>query len=155
MSLSENKALIRRYFDEFWNQGNLAATRDLIAEDAIVHYSPHDEPLRIGDIAEERVARERRAFPDLHFTIEDLVAEGDKVVARWTMQGTHQGEYVGIAPTGKRVTVGGINIYRVADGKIAEIWVTSDDLDMLQQLNAALEAGGPESGGPDPGQAEF
>jgi steroid delta-isomerase-like uncharacterized protein len=78
----------------------------------------------------------RAAFPDTRMTIEDEIAEGDKVVIRWTIRGTHKGEYMGIAPTGKEVTVTGISVYRIERGKIVEDWSNNDMLGMLQQLGA-------------------
>jgi len=76
----------------------------------------------------------RTAFPDVHFTIEDQIAEGDRVVTRWTARGTHQGPLVGIPPTSKQVTMSGIAIYRLVDGKIVEQWGVNDMLGLLQQL---------------------
>ena len=87
----------------------------------------------------------RSGFPDFQVTIEDLfAAEGEKVVLRFTFRGTHQGEFMGVAPTGKRVTMAGIDIFRIADGKIAELWNQEDVLGMMQQIGAV----------PAPGQAE-
>jgi steroid delta-isomerase-like uncharacterized protein len=74
------------------------------------------------------------AFPDLNITVEDLIAEGDRVVARWTLRGTHQGASLGMPPTGKQVTMPGISVVRLAGGKSAEQWVIHDQLGMLQQL---------------------
>ena len=76
----------------------------------------------------------RQAFPDLHFTIEDQVAEGDKVATRYTFRGTQQGELMGISPTGKQVSIGGISIYRITDGKMQQAWIEYDMLGLLQQL---------------------
>lgn len=83
----------------------------------------------------------RAAFPDLHVTVEDMVAEGDKVVARVTMSGTHKGEFMGIAPTGKQITVGIIEILRIAGGKVVEHWNVVDSLGMMQQLGAVPAPG--------------
>jgi len=83
------------------------------------------------------------AFPDLHLTLEDIIAEGDKMVTRWTMRGTHQGASLGMPPTGKQCTMPGIGIFRLDGGKVAELWVIYDQLGMLQQLGMA----------PMPGQA--
>jgi predicted ester cyclase len=82
------------------------------------------------------LTRAQAAFSDISITVEDQIAEGDKVVSRWTIRGTHKGEYMGIAPTGKQVTITGISIYRIEKGKIVEDWANSDMLGMLQQLGA-------------------
>jgi predicted ester cyclase len=85
------------------------------------------------------------AFPDVHITIEEQIAEGDKVVSRWTDRGTHQGEFMGIAPTGKRIEYTGISIDRIADGKIVESLLESDRLGLMRQLGAVTEPGQSES----------
>jgi predicted ester cyclase len=128
MSLEENKALVRREQAELWNHtGNLDAAAELFA------------PGRLED-AKQEAANVRSGFPDLESTIEDLIAERDKVVAHWRAQGTHRGEYMGISATGNRVDFRGISIYRIEGGKIAESWSISDLLGMMQQLGAV---GGP------------
>ena len=134
MSVEENKALVRREQGELWNHtGNLDAAAELFAPD------------RVED-AKQEAANVRRGFPDLESTIEDLIAERDKVVAHWRAQATHQGEYMGIPPTGNRVNFTGISIYRIEGGKIAESWSVSDLLGMMQQLGAIARAGaGPRS----------
>jgi steroid delta-isomerase-like uncharacterized protein len=88
--------------------------------------------------ARKSIAALRAAFPDIHFDLEDVLAEGDKVVIRWTCTGTHRGEFRGIAPTGKRVSFPGMNIYRLRDGKIVERWGVEDGLSLLQQLGAPI-----------------
>ena len=129
MSVDENKALVRREQGELWNHtGNLEAAAELFAPD------------RVED-AKQEAASVRRGFPDLESTIEDLIAERDKVVAHWRAQATHQGEYMGIPPTGNRVDFRGISIYRIEGGKIAESWSVSDMLGMMQQLGAIGELG--------------
>ena len=129
MSVEENKALVRREQGELWNHtGNLDAAAELFAPD------------RLED-AKQEAANVRSGFPDLESTIEDLIAERDKVVVHWRAQATHQGEYMGIPPTGNRVNFRGISIYRIEGGKIAESWSVSDDLSLMQQLGAIPEAG--------------
>ena len=114
MSVEENKALVRREQAELWNHtGNL--------DSAAEHFAPD----RVED-AKQEAASVRRGFPDLESTIEDLIAERDKVVAHWRAQATHQGEYMGIPPSGNRVDFRGISIYRIEGGKIAESWSVSD-----------------------------
>ena len=119
MSASDNKAIVRRYFEEGLNQKNRAVLDELLA----------DETLR-----QLVTSTQANPFPDLHRTVEDLIAEGDKVVARQTNRGTHLGDYMGIPATGKRVTFTAIAILRIADGKIVEHWINRDDLGILQQI---------------------
>jgi predicted ester cyclase len=122
MSVEENKALVRRVQEVLWNHtGNLDAAAELFASDRVEH-------------AKQEAANVRRAFPDLESTIENLIAEGDKVVAHWKSRATHQGEYMGILPTGNRVDFTGISIYRIAGDQIAESWGVSDQLDLMRQL---------------------
>ena len=129
MSVEENKALVRREQGELWNHtGNLDAAAELFVPD------------RVED-AKQEAANVRRGFPDLESTIEDLIAERNKVVAHWRAQATHQGEYMGIPPTGNRVNFRGISIYRIEGEKIAESWSVSDLLGMMQQLGAIGELG--------------
>jgi steroid delta-isomerase-like uncharacterized protein len=133
----ENKKLYLRLADEVLTKKNLAVIEELIASDFTEHVG--GEARHIG-IEGFRAARARRnaAFPDWTVTVDDIIAEGDKVVARATGQGTHLGEYLGIPPTGKRVTVGWIAIYRVAHGKFAEHWQNIDEFGLRQQLGAVL-----------------
>jgi predicted ester cyclase len=128
MSVEENKALVRRAQGVLWNHtGNLDAAAELFAPDHV-------------EDAKQEAANVRRGFPDLESTIEDLIAERDKIVAHWRAQATHRGEYMGIPPSGNRVNFTGISIYRIEGGKIAESWGVSDLLGMMQQLGAV---GGP------------
>ena len=128
-----NKALLRRFYEELWSQGDLKAIPELVAEDFVDHHLlPGAPPGREGLAA--LITTWRRAFPDMSETCEDLIAEGDKVVGRFTMRGTHKGEFMGVPPTGKRVTMSGIDILRVAGGKIAEFWYGEHLLELMQQL---------------------
>ena len=132
MSTEQNKANARRFYEEVWNQGNLAIADELNAINFV------DEslqpPVRSLEDLKHFVTMYRTAFPDAHFTIEDIIAEGDKVAVRFTATGTHQGDLMGIAPTGKHVTATGISIIRYENGKAMEGWANFDDLGMLQQL---------------------
>lgn len=137
MTTEDNKTLVRRWTEEAWNKGNLSIVEEIYA----ATYVGHDPASPIGDPvgpegAKQFVATYRRAFPDTHITIEQLVAEGDTVVSRFTARGTHNGPLMDLAPTGKPVTVTGIGISRVAGGKIVEEWTNYDALGMLQQLGA-------------------
>lgn len=140
MSTEENKALAQRWIEEAWNKGDLTIVEELIAPNYVLH-----DPTRPGLIGREgikqSVAMFRTAFPDLHFTIEEQVAEGDMVVIRYTVQGTHQGPFMGIAATGKMGTLTGIDIYRIADGRIEEAWSNWDTLGMLQQMGVIPSMG--------------
>jgi steroid delta-isomerase-like uncharacterized protein len=133
MSTEENKALLRRDMGELWGQGNLAVAEEVYATDVVLHNAPPGLPPGIEGV-KGVVTAYRAAFPDLHVTIQDEVAEGDRVVLRWTMRGTQKGEFFGIPATGKPMTLAGIVIARVADSKIAEVWASTDQLGMMQQL---------------------
>ena len=135
----ENKAVVRRLFEEAWNQGNLAVVDELFAPDYVGHIPP--EILNGPEAFKQFVKEYRTVFPDIHFTIEDLVAEGDKVVGRWTCRGTHKGELQGIPATGVQVTSTGIHVSRIAGGKIVEAWSNWDAMGVMQQLSAASESG--------------
>ena len=127
-----NKTLVRRSIEEVYNQGNLAVVDDLVASDFVIHLPSEEIHGPAG--AKQYVAALRAAFPDLRVTIEDQFAEGDRVATRWTARGTHTGAFQGIPPTGKRGSMTGIDIDRIADGRVVECWVNSDDLGLLQQL---------------------
>lgn len=136
MTIEQNKNLIRRYFEEAWNQGGLDVLDEIVAQ-GYVNHDPFVPGLPAGpDGLKPIMAGFRAAFPDLHYTIEDLVAEGDKVVTRWTMRATHTGEFMGMPATGKQVMVGGMQIERIVEGQITEHWRKSDDLGLMQQLGA-------------------
>ena len=133
LSAEEMKALSRRFVEEGWNQGNLAVFDEGNAPQYVDHgAAPGQGPGAEG--YKQAVQMTRAGFPDLHITIEDMIAEGDRVVTRWTARGTHQGEYMGIPPTGKSVEIGGVNIGRVENGKFVENWAYSDQLVLMQQL---------------------
>jgi steroid delta-isomerase-like uncharacterized protein len=140
MSSEENKALIRRLV-EVSNQGNLDALDDLIADNFVDH-SPYAQGGTAGIEGHKQFARMLRSgFPDSQWTIDDLVAEGDKLVMRWTSRGTHRGEAFGIPVTGRQTVVTGITIYRVSDGKLAEQWTEVDMLGLMQQLGVVARPG--------------
>ncbi len=133
MSVEENKALVRRVYEEIHNKGNFAAVDELVA----INFIDHNAPPEISPGPEgikQTFTMFRNAFPDLNVTVEDMIAEGDKVVARITLRGTHKGEFMGIAPTGKQIKLATIDIVRIAGGKIAERWGVGDNLGMMEQL---------------------
>ncbi len=130
-----NKALVRRFYDEVVGQGKLELIDEFMASDFVEHEEfPGLAAGRAG--AKEFFAQFREAFPDLHFHVDDMIAEGDRVVARITMHGTNEGSFMGMAPTGKEVFVKVIDIVRFADGKIVEHWGVTDQAGMMEQLGA-------------------
>ncbi|GAC1650070.1 MAG: ester cyclase [Acidobacteriaceae bacterium] len=132
MTIEENKAVVRRYYDEVLNGGN----SELLNVIAVHEYIEHDPIPGQGtgiDGLRERVAMLRDAFQP-QFTLEDVVAEGDRVAVRWTHRGTHVGAFMGIPPTGRSYSIAGIDIHRLKDGRMAEHWHVVDLLGQLQQL---------------------
>jgi steroid delta-isomerase-like uncharacterized protein len=139
MSVEENKAIFRRIVEEGFNKGNLAIVDELVATNHVNHTDNVHGP----EEYKQFITMYRTAFPDLHMTIEDQIAEGDKVVNRWTSRGTHKGDLMGIPPTGKQTTVTGMYVARIIGGKIVEEWGNLDALGMMQQIGVV----------PPPGQA--
>ena len=138
MSIEEdNKALVRRYIDLF-NRNDLPVEEVIapLASSFVYHRPGMPDVTGLSDVRQV-LEMYRSAVSDMHQTIEDLVAEGDKVACRWSGRGTHQGEMMGVAATGKVITVTGIAIYRIANGKIQEEWDYSDVLGLMQQLSVA------------------
>lgn len=142
MSAEQNKASARRAFEEVWSKGNLSVLDELSDPNTVGH-DPVSGDTRGREAGKQLVSMYRTAFPDIHFTIEDQVAEGDKVVTRWSSSGTHKGELMGIAPTGKRATVTGISIDRFSGGKQVEDWTNWDALGLMQQLGVIPALGQP------------
>ncbi len=129
----ENKAIARRFLDELWNRRNFALVDQLLAGD----YDGHSSTVIRGpEGAMAFVPRLRNALPDFQFSILDQIAEGDKVATRWTIRGTHEGEFQGMPPSGKQIEMTGITIFRIANGKLIEGWTNEDVLGMLQQIGA-------------------
>jgi steroid delta-isomerase-like uncharacterized protein len=126
----ENKAILYRFFEEL-NKGNLAVWDELCVPGYIYHGTAGD---MTREQSKDHAASLLAAFPDLNGAIDDMVAEGDRVVARYTVRGTHQGTYGGLPPTGKQVTLKGIEIDKLADGKFIETWTVTDTFGLLQQL---------------------
>lgn len=135
----ENKTLARRWIEDLWNKGNLSVADEVLAP-TYVHIDPSTPDLGAGPEGEKkRVTLYRTAFPDLHLNIDDLIAESDKVVIRWTCRGTHRGDLSGIGPTGKPITLTGVSFCRFANGKAVEGRVNWDALGMFQQLGIVPE----------------
>jgi steroid delta-isomerase-like uncharacterized protein len=134
MPADDPKAVIRRWV-EMWNAQDLDAAEELLAPEFVRHDA--NLPDVVGPQAERQyIADNLTAFPDLHFEIEQLIAEGDLVAASYLVQGTHRGEFLGIPGTGRPVTIQAVESYRLAGGKLAEQWVVMDALGLLQQLGA-------------------
>ena len=134
LTATDNKAIARYLTEEIFNKGNMNAADEIISPD-FTHHDPNTREFSSGPAGYKQfVQRYRLAFPDLQITIEQQVAEGDLVVDRWTGRGTQQGELMGVAPTGKQVSITGITIHRISGGKIVETWNNFDSLSMMQQL---------------------
>lgn len=136
-----NRELSRR-FTELFSTGDEALAEEILASDVVFHGTAGDGELRGIDAMKQFVAGYRRAFPDAHSTVEDQIAEGDKVVTRWRARGTHRGQLGPIAATDRQFEMDGITIERVASGRIAEVWVARDELGLLGELGVLPE---PES----------
>ncbi|HEX2243776.1 MAG TPA: ester cyclase [Gammaproteobacteria bacterium] len=131
----ENKALAHRFHMDIFQQGNLGVVYELISPDFVWHAPATPPEWTQGPEGVRQAATElRAAYPDLDLIHEDTLAEGDRVMIRWIMRGTHNGPLMGIPATGKPVTVVGIDVFRVAGGQIVELWQNFDQLGMLQQL---------------------
>ena len=132
MSIEKNKATIRRHVEEVFNKGKLAVADEIISPDYIYH-GPVGE-FKGPEGFKQMVTIARQAFPDIHFVIDDVVAEGDKVAVRYTLTGTFKGEFMGIAPTGKKIKETSAYFYRFKDGKEVEALPFTDMLSFYQQL---------------------
>jgi steroid delta-isomerase-like uncharacterized protein len=136
-----NKNVVRRLFEEVWNKGNLPVADELFAENYSHHDSSTPEFGRGPASEKKRANLYRTAFPDVRLTVEDIIAEGETVTARWSCKGTHKGDLSGIAPTGKQFTISGISIASFTNGKMVEGWVNWDALGLMQQLGVVAEVG--------------
>src|SRR5215213_6975508 len=130
----ENEAIVLRHWEEVVSGGNLDIIDEIFAPDFVAHEA--DQDIRGPEGVRRFIFMLREAFPDLYVTVEDVIAEDDKVVQRWTGRGTHQGELMGIPPSGNRISVAGITISRFEGGKVAEEWEIYDMMGMMQQLGA-------------------
>lgn len=137
-----NKLVVRRFFDEVWNEGRFDVLDELIAPDAADHdpQSPFPE-LRGPEMVRRTVSMYRSAFPDTHMRVEAMIADGDLVATRWTATGTHEGELMGLAPTRRRVELTGMSFDRFDGGRVVETWTNWDTLGLMRQLGAAPEPG--------------
>ena len=130
----QNKKLARRWFEDLFSRGDLDAANEILSAEFVDHL-PHEEERGIEEL-KNYVSIYRTAFPDIQDKVEDIVAEGDKVVVRWMSRGTHQGEFMGVAPTGRHVTFTGMRLFRFAENQIAESWVNIDERGLQEQLGA-------------------
>jgi predicted ester cyclase len=135
MSIEENKAIVRRFFEELLSTDNFAVADEILSPDFRFYFAGSPVAMDLESYMEFLVAR-RAAFPDRRFIVEDMIGEGDKVSARFTMRGTHKGEFRGIAPSGTELTMTGIDMTRISEGKLVEDRVEVDQLGMMQQLGA-------------------
>ena len=143
MSAEEHKAIVRRFYDEVWNGGDVDVAVEIFADDYVRHdLRPTKAPS--GGAGMAAIARTfRSAFPDLRMEVDVLLAEDDLVAARWTSSGTFTGPWADVAPTGRRATFSGVNIFRFAGGRVVELWNHRDDLGLMQQVGAEVFAGSP------------
>ena len=137
MSTQDNKALVQRFYEEVINQKNLAALDHFVSPTAVNHTVPSGLPQGPSQFLSMHLT----AFPDVKATVVDLLADGDKVVALVSIHGTHQGAFRAVSPTGKPITVMGINIFRIENGKMVEHWGLADRLSALQQLGVVPPPG--------------
>ena len=130
----QNKTLARRWFEDLFSRGDLDAAEEILSAEFLDHL-PREKERGIEEL-KDYVSVYRTAFPDIEDTVEQIVAEADKVVVRWRSRGTHQGEFMGVAPTGRDVTFTGMRLFRIAENKIAESWVNIDERGLQEQLGA-------------------
>lgn len=135
MPVEENRDVIRRAYEELWNERNVGVVGELVAEDFLNHAAPPGKQ-RGRQGLKDVVRMFEGAFPDFRYEVEDVISEGDKVAVRDVFRGTHQGDFMGVPATGNRVNMEAIHIYRLSEGKLAEHWVARDDLGMMRQLGA-------------------
>jgi steroid delta-isomerase-like uncharacterized protein len=144
MTTDGNKALVRRYYEIVETHDLDTLTDEVLAEDYRLHFDSAPEMDR--GAAAGFFGAFVAAFPEINHTIEDQVAEGDRVASRIVVRGTHKGELMGIPPTGKDIEISAINIHRIVDGRVVEQWVVSDGLGMMQQLGVIHTPGAPVAG---------
>jgi steroid delta-isomerase-like uncharacterized protein len=144
---AENKALVQRLYEEVWNNRRLEVANELISPS----HALHDNHLLDSGVGPETykrmVTRYIAAFPDLRFTVEDMICENDKLVVSWIVSGTHKGEFRGIPPTNRKISVDGITINHIANGKIMDSYVSWDALGMMQQLGVVSASEQPKGAG--------
>jgi len=143
VAVDDNKQLVRRFYEEVWDKGNIDVADDVFAHDYVRHdlRATNAAP---GPEGQKQIARAfRAAFSDLRFEVEIVIAEGDYVAARWTARGTHTGPWGAVEATGRPMTLAGVNIFRFERGRVAEVWNHRDDLGLHEQLEVPVFAGAP------------
>src|SRR5260221_3944046 len=140
----ENKAIVRRLYEEVWNKRRVELVDELMSPSHAMHDNHLPDSVVGPEAYKRNVARFVTGFPDVRFTVEDMVAENDKVAVAWTLSGTHQGEFRGISPSGKKVSLEGTTIHHIANGKIMDSYVSADYLGLMQQLGVAPAFGPPK-----------
>ena len=140
MSTETNKATVRRMIEQVWNKRRTDLIDEFYTQDVVEHIVGYPSSSGLQAV-KEGTAILLNPYPDQRITIEEEIAEGDKVVQRWTSRGTHQGELLGIPPTGKQITTTGVTIYRLVNARIAEVWFFPDNLGTLQQLGVVPAMG--------------
>jgi len=133
--MTDNVALVSRIWNEVWNRGELDACDEILAVDYIGYIPGQPEPIRGREAFKQMVAAYRAGFPDVHLTVDDVFAEGDRVAVRWMSRGTHTGSLMGIPPTGHAMEVMGISLFQVVDGMVAKEWEGFDTMGMMRQLD--------------------
>jgi steroid delta-isomerase-like uncharacterized protein len=136
-SPTDNKEIARRFMEECWNQGNMEAVRELLADDCRYHDPVFPSLTSGAENLGQHITTCRNGFPDLNFTIDDTIAERDEVVIHWTARGTHKAPFLGMPPTDKQTTVSGTSIFRIEGGKIAEQWADWNLMSLMEQLGLA------------------
>jgi steroid delta-isomerase-like uncharacterized protein len=140
MSAEESKDIVRRFWG-VWEEGNIDLVDELLAPDYVNHTPATPDQPTGPEGVKGVVGMFRNGMPDLRVVIQDMIAEGDKVAVRYTLEGTHEGEFFGIPPTGRRLSIKSIAVERVSEGRIREHWRVTDSLDMMQQLGVVSEPG--------------
>lgn len=136
MAVMTNQQLFQRYFDEVANGGNLELADEIFASDYLHHdpANPDPRPMVGPQAVKDHLTSLKGAFPDLVFEVEDMVADDEQIIVRWTARGTNTGDYFGMPATGKPIEITGMNTWRTRDGQAIEGWVNRDDIGLLQQL---------------------
>ena len=135
---TDNRQIVQRFMDECWNQGNLNAVSELVANDCRYHDPVFPSLTSGAENIKNHIQTCRNGFPDLTFATDDTIAERNEVVVHWTGTGTHKGEFLGMPPTNKKASVTGTSIFRIEGGKIVEEWANWNLMSMMEQLGIAM-----------------
>ena len=135
MTTSDIDVVLRLWYQELWDNWNTAVADDLLTDDYRLH-APGVPVALDGETTKQVVRMYGNSFPDLKHTVDEVIADGDNVAVRWTVRGTHRGEFQGIAATGNSITLSGITVHHVADLRLRETWLVYDNMELLQQIGA-------------------